>query len=228
VESSNVPIRYAPAPVPSATARWLAGAEGAVAVLPLGERDTDVMLDGIAHWRPLLNGDSGFMPRPYTREMELLTAPVSEDALRLLRAVDVRHVVAREELPLPVVFASGEERVHTVTPGPSAQVPAAGQPYPTRWTALGVIVDLGTPRSVESVVFELSDEPWVDAPAVAVSSDGETWTPVAAHASLADATLALLRDPRHGRGEVTLARVTTRFVRLPPAVPARAGLLAVR
>jgi hypothetical protein len=61
-----------------------------------------------------------------------------------------------------------------------------------------------------------------------VSTDGETWTPVAARASLADATLSLLRDPRHGRGEVTFGRVSTRFVRLPRAVPARPGLLTVR
>ena len=228
IESSNVPIRYAPAPVPSATARWLSGGEGGVAFLPLGERDTDVMLDGTAHWRPLLNGDSGFMPRPYTREMELFTAPASEESLRLLRAVDVRHVVAREELPMPIAFASGEERVYVVPPGASAQVPPDGQAYPTRWTASGVIVDLGAAREVESVVFEVSDEPWVDAPVVAVSNDGEAWMPVTARASLADATLALLRDPRHGHGEVTFDLVTARFVRLPRAVPARQGLLSVR
>ena len=228
VESSNVPIRYAPAPEPSAMARWLAAGEGAVAVLPLGERDTEVMLEQAAHWRPLLNGDSGFMPRPYTREMELLVTPAGEEALRLLRAVDVGHVVSREALPLPVVFTSGDERAYVVPPGPSARVPEAGQPFPTRWTARGVVVDLGTPRLVESVVFEVSDEPWVDAPTVSVSGDGEGWTPVAARASLADATLALLRDPRHGRGEVTFAPVTARFVRLPRAVPARPGGLSVR
>jgi hypothetical protein len=228
VESRNVPIRYAPAPVPSETARWMAGREGAVAVLPLGERDTEVMFEQTAHWRPLLNGDSGFMPRPYTREMELLTSPAGDDALRLLRAVDVRHVVSREALPLAVVFRSGDESVYAVPPGPSARVPDAGQPFPTRWTARGVIVDLGSARPVESVVFEVSEEPWVEAPAVAVSSDGETWTAVAAGASLADATLALMRDPRHGRGEVRFARVTARFVRLPLGVPARPGLLFVR
>ena len=99
---------------------------------------------------------------------------------------------------------------------------------PTVWTTTGVIADLGAPRPVESVVFEVSDAPWVDAPAVEVSSDGVSWTPVAARASLADATLSLLRDPRHGIGEVTFPRVTARFVRVPLAVPARPGLLRVR
>jgi hypothetical protein len=228
VESSNVPIRYAPAPAPSATARWLAGEEGAVAFLPLRERDTDVMLDGVAHWRPLLNGDSGFMPRPYTREMELLTSPGSEDALRLLRAVGVRHMVAREELPLPLAFSSGDERTYAVPPGPLAHVPEAGQAFPTRWTAMGPILDLGSARPVQAIAFELSDEPWVEAPVVTASMDGVTWTAVAAHASLADATLALLADPRRGSGEVTFERTTVRFLRLPRALPARPGLLSVR
>jgi hypothetical protein len=228
VESSNVPIRYAPAPAPSETARWLASRPGAVAVLPLGERDTEVMLDGTAHWRPLVNGDSGFMPRPYTREMELLAGPATDDALRLLRAVGVTHVVAREPIALPVAFASGEERVYEVTPGPAARVAPPGEAVATLWTANGVIADLGTPRPVESVAFEISDAPWVDAPATEVSDDGARWTPVAARASLADATLALLRDPKHARGEVTFPRVAARLVRLPVEVPMRAGLLRVR
>ena len=228
VESSNVPIRYAAAPTVSEAARWLAGRPGAVVVLPLGEGDTVAMLDGTAHWRPLVNGDSGFMPRPYTREMELLTAPGGEDALRLLRALDVRHVVAREALPLPVAFAGADERVYEVPSGPVAGVPQPGEAVPTLWTTTSVVADLGTPRAVESVVFEVSDAPWVDALTVEVSSDGVSWTPLAGRASLADATLSLLRDPRHGIGEVTFPRVTARFVRVPFAVPARPGRLRVR
>jgi hypothetical protein len=228
VESSNVPIRYAPAPAPSDAAQWLAGRPGAVVVVPLGEGDTAAMLDGTAHWRPLVNGDSGFMPRPYTREMELLLAPAGEEALRLLRAVEVRHVVARESLPLPVAFAGAEERVYEVPSGPAAAVPRPGEAVATVWTAASVIADLGSPRPVESVVFELSDATWADAPAVEVSTDGVSWTPVAARASLADATLSLLRDPRHGVGEVTFPRVTARLVRVSLVVPARPGLLRVR
>jgi hypothetical protein len=186
------------------------------------------MLDGTAHWRPLVNGDSGFMPRPYTREMELLTAPADEEALRLLRALDVRHVVARQDLSLPIAFAGAEERVYEVPPGPVAALPESGEAVPTVWTSAGVIADLGAPRLVESVVFEVSDAPWVEAPTVEVSSDGLSWAPVVARASLADATLSLLRDPRHGAGEVTFPRVTARFVRLTLAVPARPGLLRVR
>jgi len=68
----------------------------------------------------------------------------------------------------------------------------------------------------------------VEAPAVEVSSDGVSWAAVVTRASLADATLSLLRNPRHGMGEVTFPRVTARFVRLPVDVPARPGLLSVR
>jgi len=36
------------------------------------------------------------------REMELLAVPGSDEALRFLRAVDVRHVVTADPLPLPI------------------------------------------------------------------------------------------------------------------------------
>ncbi|HUG55346.1 MAG TPA: discoidin domain-containing protein [Vicinamibacteria bacterium] len=228
VESTNVPLRYGAATAPSAAARWLAGRPGAVVSLPLGEGDTQAMLDGIAHWRPLVNGDSGFMPRPYTREMELLELPLRDEALRLLRAVDVAHVVAREDLPLPVAFSGPEERVYEVPPGEAARVPPAGTPVPTVWRERFVTADLGTPRPVSSVVFEVSEAPWIEEPVVEVSADGAAWTRVPARASLADATLALLRDPRHGAGEVTFPPATARFVRLSADLPARAGALQVR
>ena len=83
LESTNVPLRLGPYAGPPAYARWLAGKPGAVAVLPLGRDDTQVMLDGVAHFRPLLNGDSGFLPRPYDRAMELLRAAPGRGGLAL-------------------------------------------------------------------------------------------------------------------------------------------------
>src|SRR5260221_2747846 len=94
-EQSNAPGRRGRDAGPPAAARWLAGKEGAVVRLPLGEDDTGAMLDGLAHFRPLVNGDSGFLPRPYDRAMELLEHGPSEEALRFLRAVDVRHEIGR-------------------------------------------------------------------------------------------------------------------------------------
>jgi hypothetical protein len=225
VESGNVPIRYAPAPRLSAAARWLAGKDGAVADLPLGVRDTEVMLDGVVHFRPLVNGDSGFMPRPYTRAMELLQEPLTEDAARLLRAIGVRHVVMRTDPPWPEAARLGEERIAEVPPGDLAGAVPAGRTLPTLWAPEGIVIDTGTPATLEGVAFELDESPWIARPRVEVSADGRVWTDVAAHASLADATLSLMRDPKHGRGAVRFAPTRGRYVRLDPRLPARAGPL---
>jgi hypothetical protein len=227
VESGNIPIRYAPAPRPSAVARWLAGKEGAVAHLPLGARDTEVMLDGVVHFRPLLNGDSGFMPRPYTRAMELLEPSPGEEAARLLRAVDVRHVVSRMETGWPEVARFGEERIAEVPPGDAARAVTGGTSQPTLWAKDGIVVATGTSKAVAGVAFELSEADWIGEPRVQISPDGATWTDIAATASLADATLSLMRDPPHGRGAVRFAPVSGRFIRLDPRLPARPGTLEV-
>jgi hypothetical protein len=225
VESSNVPIRYATYAGPPESARWLAGRPGAVAVLPLGDGDTQAMLDGTAHFRPLVNGDSGFVPRPYTRTMELLQEPLGDDALRLLRAADVRDVVARSDEALPPAIRFGEDRIYGVPAGESATAVASGEAAPTLWTNDGAILDLGAPRSIDRVVFELSDADWVARPRVEISVDKQTWTELEATASLADATLSLMKDPRHGRGEVRFPLQTARYVRLDPRLPARPGTL---
>lgn len=210
---------------PPPAARFLAGRPGAVAYLPMGESDTQAMLDSIAHFRPLLNGDSGFIPRPYDRARELLDGPLTPDALRFLRAVGVREVVARDERPLPLLARFAEDRVYAVPPGEAASVPAPANPAATRWTLGGIVLDLGTSAPVGRVRFELSDAPWLAAPRVELSLDGAVWTQVAARASLADATLALTRDPRSAAAEVRFDQVTTRFVRLDPRLPAREGVL---
>lgn len=228
VESSNVPIRYATYDGPPEWSRWLAGRPGAVVALPLGEGDTQAMLDATAHFRPLVNGDSGFVPRPYTRAMELLQEPLGGDALRLLRAVGVRDVVSPSGLPLPVEARFFEAKIYAVPPGPVAVPVADGVAAPTLWSAEGITLDLGEARSIESVVFELSEADWRARPRVAVSTDNETWTEVEATASLADATLSLMRDPRHALGEVRFDRQSARYVRLDPRLPARPGALQAR
>src|SRR5262249_13646008 len=101
-------------------------------------------------------------------------------------------------------------------------------PAPTLWSTEAVVIDLGEPRLVERVVFEVSDADWVARPRVAVSTDGRAWMEVDATASLADATLSLMTDPQHGRGEVRFAPQTARFIRLNARLPARAGTLEFR
>jgi hypothetical protein len=235
VESANLPLRLEPYPGPSPASRWLAGKEGAVLVLPLAENDTQAMLDGLAHRRPLVNGDSGFIPRPFDRAMELFGRGLSEEGLGFLRAVGVRHVVwntaAAEAYGLAgggreVVSFAGE-RVSEIEAGPVARLVAAGEPAATLWTPSGLVVTLPAPREVERVAFEMSDAPWVARPSVEASLDGAAWEPVEATASLADATLSLYRDPRHGRGEVRFAQRTVRILRLDARLPARGGALEV-
>jgi hypothetical protein len=73
----------------------------------------------------------------------------------------------------------------------------------------------------------MDDRPWIPHPALLVSADGSSWTTVVGTARLGDATLSLMRDPKHGRGEIALEPLTTRFVRLPRDIPARPLAFAV-
>lgn len=227
LESTNAPLGYGVYAGPPAAARWLAGQEGGVAYLPLGARDTEVMLDGVAHFRPLVNGDSGFLPRPYDRAMELLEGPLSDEGLRFLRAVGVRHVVTRGEEGREAAAQFGDDRVIEVPPGPMAATVDPGRAAPTLWARDGAIVDLGEVAPVSGVSFEMSDAPWITRPRVSASMDGLTWEAVDADASLADAALDLVRDPRRGRGAVRFARRQARFLKLDARLPARSTELAV-
>ena len=230
VESSLVPIRYAlaPAPARAEAAGFLRGRGGAVAYLPLGERDTEVMLAGVVHFRPMLNGDSGFMPRSYSRAMEVLQHPLGAEGLRYLRAVGVRDIVTRAEEPLPLLTAFGDERVYAVPDGDRARAPVRGAlTGPATWGPDGIVVDAGASRTMQRVTFEIGDAEWISDPWVDVSPDGVTWERVIAQASLADAVVSLVIDPRHGQGEVRFAARTARWVRLDPRVPARPPLVWV-
>ena len=225
-ESSNLPLHLERYDGPSPAARWLAGRPGAVVHLPLSDENTWVMLDGLAHLRPLVNGNSAFMPRPFDRALDLLAGPrIDEEAVRFLRAVGVTQVVARDGVDLPVAADFGSEKVFAVIPGPSATAVEPGEPLPTRWSDAGLVVDLGAPRRVSGLVFEPGEGPWVARPRLQSSRDGQTWEDVEATASLADATLSLYRDPRHGRGALRFPPREARFLRVGRDVPLRPGAL---
>jgi hypothetical protein len=228
VESSNLPLRLSRYEGPPPAARWLAGHDGAVVYVPMGDVDTRALLDGLAHLRPLMNGGGAFLPRPYDRALDLLGGqPFDDETLRFLRAVDVRHVVSGADLPLPVAAAFEDETVYAMPGGPAATVVQAGEPAPTVWDEDGVTVDLGRVREVSGLVFELGDGPWPKDPRVAVSLDGETWEEVQARASLADAALSLYRDPRHARGALRFAPQEARMLRIDRGLPVRHGALEV-
>jgi hypothetical protein len=188
------------------------------------------MLDGVAHFRPLVNGDSGFVPRPYTRVMELFDRPLDEEGLRFLRTVGVRHVVSREDLPLPVAAVFEGERVYEVPadPPPPAITMTAGEPVAVRWTTDAIVIDRGSIGSVRGIGFEVDDRPWVAHPRIQASLDGVRWAAVDSQASLADATLALYADPRRGRGQVQFEPVAARYLRVDRRLPARFDGLTLR
>jgi hypothetical protein len=96
----------------------------------------------------------------------------------------------------------------------------------TLWTRDGLLLDLGTVAEVRRVTFEVSEAPWVPQPWLEVSADGRSWAAVKAEASLADATLSLMRDPRHGAGELRFT-AQARYLRIDPKLPARPGPLGV-
>jgi hypothetical protein len=228
VESANLPLRLSRYDGPPPAARWLAGREGAVVYVPMGDVDTRALLDGLAHLRPLMNGGGAFMPRPYDRALDLLGGqPFDEETLRFLRAVDVRHVVSSADLPLPVAAAFEDETVYAVPAGPEATVVQPGEPAPTLWDESGATADLGAVRKVSGLVFELGDGPWPKDPRVAVSLDGETWEEVGAQLSLADATLSLYRDPRHARAALLFSPRAARMLRIGSRLPVRRGALEV-
>ena len=234
LESANLPLRLERHDGPSEASRWLAGKPGAVLVLPLAENDTLAMLDGLAHMRPLVNGDSGFIPRPFDRAMELLEHGLDGESLRFLRAVGVRHVTTPRAVPeagvpdgVREVATFERERVLELEAGPAAQAVSPGEAAATRWCSEGLVVMLREPRPIGRVAFELSDAPWLSRPRVEASLDGTSWEPVEATASLADATLSLYRDPKVGRGAIRFAARPVRFLRLDGQLPARGGAVEV-
>ena len=112
-------------------------------------------------------------------------------------------------------------------PGPAADVVAAGEPTPTRFSPDGTVLALPERRRVGRVAFELSDGPWLAQPSVEASLDGTSWERLAARASLADATLSLYRDPRYARGQVRFETREARFLRLDRNLPARGSAFEV-
>jgi hypothetical protein len=132
----------------------------------------------------------------------------------------VREVVMREG-------ESGQETAHAIDAGPQAMPVIAGRAVPACWSAAGALIDLGVVTLVDRVAFEQSDAGWLPRPLVEWSDDGLQWTPVAATASLADATLTLYADPRHGLGELRFTPARTRYLRLDARLPARPGVLYV-
>jgi hypothetical protein len=91
-----LPVRWASA-APPAWQRWIEQQPGRepIVQLPLGSPpgDAHAMVLSTRHWRPLVNGYSGFLPAGYYLRRVLASFP-DERSQALLRGLGVRHVVA--------------------------------------------------------------------------------------------------------------------------------------
>ena len=98
IEAARVPVGYTTARTVPSVYRFLADEPGAVVVeLPMfiGEdvfRNARYMLHSTRHWRPLVNGYSGFTPASYVAHWEAVRTFPDAAALDYLRRLGVTHV----------------------------------------------------------------------------------------------------------------------------------------
>jgi hypothetical protein len=230
LESANLPLRLERYDGPGEAARWLAGKPGAVLVLPLAENDTLAMLDGLAHGRPLVNGDSGFVPRAFDRAMELFEHGLDDEDLRFLRAVDVRHAWFPASGASPP--AGVRKRLASrARPSRDRRRPrrerrrGGARPCPPVRVE-GILLGLLEPRSIGRIAFELSDDPWIARPRVeprSTASAGRRSTPRPASPT----RRCRYTGTRAARAARSASGGPCAPLRVDARLPARAGLLEV-
>jgi len=97
--AAPIPLGHMPTEVP-AVYRWLADqvGEGAVVELPFPDPpdaywEARRLYYSTVHWRPLVNGYSGYFPPEYWEQAARLRAFPAPEAVALLRALGVRYVL---------------------------------------------------------------------------------------------------------------------------------------
>lgn len=121
-EAARLPVGYTPARHTPAVYGVLANEPGAVLVeLPLFApraffRNGDYMLHATRHWRPMLNGYSGFVPRQYAVHWEALRVFPDGSALEYLRSVGVTHVAVHAR---SFAAEQGEDRLRLIPQTPA-------------------------------------------------------------------------------------------------------------
>ena len=122
VEAARIPVAYTVGHRTPGVYRVIADAPDAVLVeLPLYSpsaffRNGAYMLHSAEHWRPILNGYSGFIPRIYQKHFDELRVFPDASALKYLRDLNVTHVAVHANWFAEV---RGEERLQRIrsTPG---------------------------------------------------------------------------------------------------------------
>lgn len=122
VEAARVPVGYTTARTAPSVYRFLADEPNAVLVeLPLFAganifRNARYMLHSTRHWRPIVNGYSGFTPDSYGAHADALRDFPDPAALAYLRGLGVTHIAVHANWFEEV---HGEDRLHRIpgTPG---------------------------------------------------------------------------------------------------------------
>ena len=188
------------------------------------------MLDGIAHWRPLVNGDSGLRAAPYTRAMELLDGPLDDEA-PALPARGRRDARRQPRVPstLPEIGVYGPDRVYSIDARPARrEAVAASARADALATAEGPVVDLGAPTAVDRVVFGWATGPGSTRRACARRTTAARGTRCRPPPAWRTRRLSLYRTRGAGRGAVRFPTVTARYSWLDPPAAGAAGALETR
>jgi hypothetical protein len=137
VEALRAPMGYIPASLPPTEYKVLAEHRRAVVVeFPFYHPrrifgNAQYMLNSTSHWRPLVNGYSGFLPASYGAHYGDLQGFPDERSLKALRDLSVTHVVVHHLPPSRVSAAFGP------MPAVAALEPIARSPeltiYRLRW-----------------------------------------------------------------------------------------------
>jgi hypothetical protein len=108
-EAVRAPIHYTEAaPRPAVYATLAGDRRAVVAEFPFPDprstpRNAAYMLNSTLHWRPMLNGYSGFVPPSYVRHWEAIRGFPDPPALAALRDAGVTHVIVHEaSVPSPL------------------------------------------------------------------------------------------------------------------------------
>jgi hypothetical protein len=101
LDAWSAPIEYVPAAPVSAVNARLAGTTAVVAYFPLFQVDrvfhnAPYLIESTAHWRPMLNGYSGFIPPSYADHARAAAHFPAPDALAALRQAGVTHVFVHD------------------------------------------------------------------------------------------------------------------------------------
>ncbi len=129
IEALRIPVGYSPPHTTPGAYQVLALEPKAVLVeLPLYEprafyQNAPYMLHATVHWRPILNGYSGFLPASYVEHYERLRDFPGEASLSYLRQIGVTHVAVHANA---FAHQAGQERLQAIATAPGLRPAITG------------------------------------------------------------------------------------------------------